>query len=141
MSRKIPERFMVWHAWPKLSHAGTWATTRYPEAAVEAVRGDVYEAEVAAARREARREALREAVWKVPADADEGTEMLVKSPHLVDEDYNPLGISAGIISPGSGNEKIALCATWCNYQDHYHTTELPAGTFLVRALAGGDSDV
>lgn len=48
----IPERFMVWQSMPKLSHIGTWATTRYPEEAVEAVRGDVHEAQLAEARRE-----------------------------------------------------------------------------------------
>lgn len=81
---------------------------------------------------------VQEVQWRKPVDADEGTEMLVKSPLLIDADYNTKGISAGSILPGSGSDKIALCATWCNHQDHYHTTELQAGTFLVRALVSED---
>lgn len=40
----IPERFMVWHSMPGLSHIGTWATQRFPEEAVEAVRADIHQA-------------------------------------------------------------------------------------------------
>lgn len=58
---QIPERFMVWHSMPNLSHIGTWATERYPEEAVEAVRADLIPAMLAEARAEGRREALREA--------------------------------------------------------------------------------
>lgn len=84
-------------------------------------------------------ERLRGIGWRQPVDTDEGTEMLVRSPQLVDEDFNPNGISAGTILPGDGDEKIAVCATWCNYQDHYHTTVLSHGMFLVRALTEGDT--
>ena len=52
----VPDRFMVWHSNPNLSHVGTWSIERYPEEAVEAVRADTIPALLAAARANVQRE-------------------------------------------------------------------------------------
>ncbi|MCV2877574.1 hypothetical protein OE699_01810 [Sedimentimonas flavescens] len=39
---KLPDSVMIWHSNPELTHLGTWATTRYPEEAVEYVPKDAF---------------------------------------------------------------------------------------------------
>lgn len=73
-------------------------------------------------------------MWREPQINDQGTEMLVKSADLIDEDFNKKGVAAGTVvfhDPVKGFE--AICATWCNYQDHYHTTEI-GGDFFVAEI-------
>ncbi len=66
-------------------------------------------------------------VWRQYGEGpDEGTEMLIKSDALIDEDFNEDGIAVGTV--GSWG---ATCAVWNNYQDCYDTKHLEPGTFLV----------
>lgn len=64
--------------------------------------------------------------WRDYTQADEGTEMLVQSKLLIDEDYNEQGVCVGTV--GSWG---AICAVWYDPQDWYNTKNLDPGTFKV----------
>lgn len=61
--------------------------------------------------------------WRPPVETDQGTEVLVQSDALIDEDFNVAGVCIGTITQGPRGFQ-AVCATWCDHQDHYHTTEI-----------------
>lgn len=67
--------------------------------------------------------------WRDYQSTDEGTEMLVQSPELVDKDFCPDGVAVGTV--GSWG---AICATWHPYQDCYDTRCLDPGAFQVAPL-------
>lgn len=67
---------------------------------------------------------------------DEGTEMLVKSDELIDEDFNEEGIAVGTV--GSWG---ATCAVWDGYQDRYYTRLLKPEEFKVLPLSTVRADL
>jgi len=63
--------------------------------------------------------------WREPEiPTDCGQERLVRSTQLVDEDYCPNGVCVATVNEDVDGQMYAICATWCGYQDHWHTTEI-----------------
>ena len=61
--------------------------------------------------------------WKSVDQFTEGDRVLVKSPDLVDPDYNQEGISEGVLYQDVPSGYRAVCAQWDNTHDCFKTVE------------------